>query len=276
MTPHADRHVLVTGANSGIGLATVIELARRDLRVTGTVRSAAKGEVVAAAAADAGVTVDTRILDVTDAAACVEVMDDVGPLHGLVNNAGYGLTGAVEDVDDDEIHQVLDTMVIAPFRLARLAIPAMRAAGGGRIVNISSIYGRTSTPLTGWYQGAKQAMEGVSDALRMEVAKDGIHVVLIEPGGFKTNIWEDLERDLAKRAGSRYASAYERVGTLQQLWSALMGDPAVCAKVIARALTTGAPRSRYLVGTDARLLAAASGVTPTVVMDRLMRLAQRL
>jgi NAD(P)-dependent dehydrogenase (short-subunit alcohol dehydrogenase family) len=194
----------------------------------------------------------------------------------LVNNAGYGLTGAVEDVDDDEIHQVLDTMVIAPFRLARLAIPAMRAAGGGRIVNISSIYGRTSTPLTGWYQGAKQAMEGVSDALRMEVAKDGIHVVLIEPGGFKTNIWEDLERDLAKRAGSRYASAYERVGTLQQLWSALMGDPAVCAKVIARALTTGAPRSRYLVGTDARLLAAASGVTPTVVMDRLMRLAQRL
>ncbi|MGK2930839.1 MAG: SDR family NAD(P)-dependent oxidoreductase [Acidimicrobiales bacterium] len=276
MTPHADRHVLVTGANSGIGLATVIELARRDLRVTGTVRSAAKAEVVAAAAADAGVTVDTRVLDVTDAAACVEVMDDVGPLHGLVNNAGYGLTGAVEDVDDDEIHQVLDTMVIAPFRLARLAIPGMRAAGGGRIVNISSIYGRTSTPLTGWYQGAKQAMEGVSDALRMEVAKDGIHVALIEPGGFKTNIWEDLERDLAKRTGSRYASAYERVATLQQLWSALMGDPAVCAKVIARALTTSAPRSRYLVGTDARLLAAASGVTPTVVMDRVMRLAQRL
>lgn len=276
MTGADDRHVLVTGANSGIGLATVLELAQRGLRVTGTVRSAAKAEIVASAADEAGVAIGTCILDVTDAAASVEVMAGLGPLYGLVNNAGYGLTGAVEDVGDDEIHQVLETMVVAPFRLARLAIPAMRDAGGGRIVNISSIYGRTSTPLTGWYQGAKHAMEGVSDALRMEVAKDRIHVVLIQPGGFKTNIWEDLERDLAKRTGSRYASAYERTGSIQHLWSGLMGDPASCAKVIARAIETPTPRSRYLVGADARLLAAASDITPTAVMDRIMRLAQGL
>ena len=131
-------------------------------------------------------------------------MGRLGTLHGLVNNAGYGLTGAIEDVDDDEARQVLETMVLAPMRLARLVLPAMREAGSGRIVNISSIMGRTATPLTGWYQGSKHALEALSDALRMEVAKDGIQVVLIEPGGFKTNIWEDLERDLANREGSRY------------------------------------------------------------------------
>ncbi len=270
------RPVLVTGANSGIGLATVIELAGRGFQVTGTVRSKAKATVVRKAAVEAGVEVATAILDVTDADRCAAVIEEVGALHGLVNNAGYGLTGAVEDVGDDEVHQILETMVVAPVRLARLAIPAMRDAGGGRIVNISSIYGRTTTPLTGWYQGAKHALEGVSDALRMEVAKDGIHVVLVEPGGFKTGIWEDLERDLAKRGDSRYAAAYERLGSLQQLWSGLMGDPATCAKVIARALTTPIPRPRYLVGTDARLLAAAADLTPTVVRDRVMRFAQRL
>ena len=270
------RHVLVTGVNSGIGLATVLHLAHRGFRVTGTVRSDAKAELVTEAADEAGVEVAVELLDVTDAEGCERVIDEVGPLYGLVNNAGYGLTGAIEDVGDEEARQLLETMVLAPIRLARLAIPGMREAGGGRIVNISSIYGRTSTPMTGWYQGAKHAVEGLSDALRMEVAKDGIHVVLIEPGGFKTNIWEDLERDLAKRTGSRYTSQYDRLGTLQGLWSGLMGDPHDCAKVIGRALTSPLPRPRYLVGNDAKLIAVASELTPTMLRDRVIRIAQGL
>lgn len=270
------QHVLVTGANSGIGLATVLHLAGKGYRVTGTVRSTAKAKTVAAAAEEHGVEIETRILDVTDAEGCAKTIDAVGPLHGLVNNAGYGLTGAIEDVPDDEARALLETMVLAPMRLARLAVPAMRAEGHGRIVNISSIYGRTTTPLTGWYQGAKHALEALSDALRMEVAKDGIHVSLVEPGGFRTNIWEDLERDVAKREGSRYGRSYERAGDLMQAWSALMGDPEQCARVIGRALATPLPRARYLVGTDALLMATADRFTPTVVKDRLIRLAQGL
>lgn len=271
-----ERHVLVTGANSGIGLATVLHLAEKGFRVTGSVRSGAKAGIVEAAADAAGVEVATVLLDVTDSDACEQVMADLGPLHGLVNNAGYGLTGAIEDVPDEEARAVLETMVLAPMRLARLALPAMREAGGGRIVNISSIYGRTATPLTGWYQGSKHALEGLSDALRMEVAKDGVHVILVEPGGFKTNIWADLERDLANREGSRYESAYQRIGGLTSMWEPLMGEPASCAKVIAKALQTPMPRARYLVGTDAKVMAAASQLTPTMVKDRILRIAQGL
>jgi NAD(P)-dependent dehydrogenase (short-subunit alcohol dehydrogenase family) len=269
------RTCVTTGANSGIGLATVLELARRGYRSVGTVRSAAKGEIVAKAAAEVGVPVETRILDVTDAGACATVIDELEP-WALINNAGYSITGAIEDVSDDEARAAFETMVLAPMRLARLAVPHMRAEHRGCIVNVSSIYGRTTTPLTGWYQGAKHAMEALSDALRMEVARDGIRVVLVEPGGFRTGIWEETEREIAKREGSRYDDAYKRTLSTTRLWQPLMGDPAQCAKVIASALTSRIARTRYLVGYDAQALALWSSLTPTQVKDRIVRMFMSL
>jgi NAD(P)-dependent dehydrogenase (short-subunit alcohol dehydrogenase family) len=267
--------VLTTGASSGIGLATVLELARLGFHSVGSVRSDAKAETLRKAAADAGVIdrVDTVLLDVTDADGCAWVMDSLPPLRGLVNNAGFGLTGAVEDVSDDEAHQLFETMVHAPIRLARLALPAMIANGGGRIVNVSSIAGRTTTPLAGHYTAAKHALEALSDALRVEVSSRGVHVALVEPGGFKTNIWEDMERDIANReeAGSRFVAAYRRSMSGQRLLERMMGDPAQCAKVIATALTTRLPRARYLVGADARALLLADTLTPTAIKDFFMR-----
>lgn len=264
--------VLTTGANSGIGLATAIEVARRGFRSVGSVRSDAKADTVREAAASAGVEVETVLLDVTDAEGCEKVMAEIGPIFGLVNNAGYGVTGAVEDVDDDEARAVLETMVLAPMRLARLALPAMREAGGGRIVNVSSIMGRTTTPFTGWYQAAKHALEAASDALRIEVASAGIKVVLVEPGGFKTGIWEELERDVAKRGDSRFAPAYRRSQQLMKLAEPVMGDPGQVARVIGGVLTSRSPRARYLVGIDANLIAFSDRFTPTMLKDRVTRL----
>jgi len=272
-SPAGDDVVLTTGANSGIGLATVIELAKRGYRSIGSVRSDAKAEIVHRAASEAGVKVETVILDVTDADGCKAVIDDLDvDLYGLVNNAGYGMTGAIEDVTDDEAHHLFETMVFAPLRLARLALPGMRHAGRGRIVNISSIYGITTTPLTGWYQGAKHALEGLSDALRLEVANAGVQVVLVEPGGFRTSIWEDLERDIEKRGQSQFGSAYRRTQQVMKLSSPIMGDPGQCAKVVAQALRTSRPRARYLVGIDAMTLAMADRFTPTMIKDRVTRL----
>jgi NAD(P)-dependent dehydrogenase (short-subunit alcohol dehydrogenase family) len=271
--PTPERAVLTTGANSGIGLATVLELARRGFRSIGSVRSEEKADVVAKAAADAGVEVHTVLMDVNDPEQCERAMAGLS-LYGLVNNAGYAVTGAIEDVEDDEAHALFETMVHAPMRLARLALPHMRTAGGGRIVNVSSIAGRTSMPFAGHYTGAKHALEALSDALRMEVAGAGVKVVLVEPGGFKTGIWEEFERDIAKReaTGSRYVDAYKRSLQGQRMLEPIMGNPQACAKVIASALTSRMPRARYLVGLDAQALSVAETLTPTFLKDRFIRL----
>jgi NAD(P)-dependent dehydrogenase (short-subunit alcohol dehydrogenase family) len=263
--------VLTTGANSGIGLATAIELARRGFRSVGTVRSAEKAAQVKAAAADAGVKVETAILDVTDVAACKRVIDRLKP-YGLVNNAGFPATGAIEDVDDGEARQVLETMVIAPMRLARLALPHMRRRHEGRIVNISSIYGLTTTPLSGWYQGSKHALEALSDALRMEIASTGVKVILIEPGGFKTGIWEENKKALESRGQSRYKKAYTRSIQGTAMTQFLMGEPEKVARVVAGAVASSRPHTRYLVGYDAMMLAAMDRFTPTAVKDRITRM----
>ena len=266
----------MTGANSGLGLAITVEAARRGYTAIGSVRSDEKAEALHAAAEEAGVEVDHVLLDVTDAARCEAVIKEVSPLYGLVNNAGGGGTGAVEDVEDDEVRETLEAMLVAPIRLARLAIPRMRLQGRGRIINISSIYGRTSTPLTGWYQAAKHGLEGVSDALRMEIARDKIAVVLVEPGAFRTNIFSEAEANMESREDSAYQESYARSAALMRLAEPFMGHPKQVAKVVGRALDARNPRDRYLVGIDAQAFDLAWRFTPRPIMDRVTRLTTGL
>lgn len=249
------RTVLTTGANSGLGLATVLAVAEKGFRSVGTVRSDAKAAIVHEAAAAAGVTVETVLLDVTDADGCATVIDSVRP-WGLVNNAGLVDERLVEEVSDDEARALFETMTIAPMRLARLALPHMREAGGGRIVQVSSISGRVSFPKLGWYQATKQALEGVSDALRLEVARDGVAVSLIEPGMFESAVTE---------------------GELTLEWlRPFMSSAETVAGAVVGALTARVPRARYVVGLDAALNAVTAPFTPTLVRDAAMRLLYRL
>lgn len=266
------RAVLTTGANSGIGLATVLELARRGYRSIGSVRSETKAETMLVAAAEAGVTIEPVVLDVTDADACVRVMSDL-ELYGLVNNAGLVAVGAVEDIGDDEARLLLETMVVAPMRLARLALPSMRHRREGRIVNVSSMHGLLTTPLLGWYQAAKHALEAVSDALRTEVAGAGVRVVLIEPGGVKTAIPAKMRRTLEELSGSRYARAYGRASHLARLVEPSLPAPARCAAAIADVLDARLPRARYIVGRDTQMSILASRLTPTAVKDVVFRVS---
>jgi len=265
------RTVLITGASSGIGLESAIWIARRGFRVVGTVRSEEKARAVQRVAAQARARVETVLLDVTDATEGARVIDDLEP-YGLVNNAGYPAAGALEDVDDDEARLALETMVVAPMRLARLALRHMRARGEGRIVNVSSIFGCVATPFGGWYQAAKHALEGVTDALRVEVAGAGVHVVLVQPGGVQTRLWEGLGHQAERLRGSSFDAAYERYVALLRWMQPYMQQPAGVAAVVGRAMTAFLPRARYLVGCDAQLLLLAERFVPTVVRDRVTRL----
>src|SRR2546423_2164605 len=155
------RTVVVTGANSGIGLVTALELADAGYDVIGTARTEAKAAILHDAAAERGLAVDTVLLDVADAESTakgfaeIDALTDGGP-WAVVNNAGLAQAGSIEDVDDDEVRYQLEVNLVAPARIARLVLPGMRERGDGRIVNISSIAGRMSLPLMGWYCACKR------------------------------------------------------------------------------------------------------------------------
>jgi NAD(P)-dependent dehydrogenase (short-subunit alcohol dehydrogenase family) len=275
----SDKSVVVTGANSGIGLATALELARVGYDVVGTTRSEAKAQRLHEQATERGVTVRTVLLDVADeeqtrrAFAQIDELTDGGP-WAVVNNAGYAQAGAIEDVPAEDARHQLEVNLVAPARIAQLVLPGMRARGDGRIINVSSIAGRVSSPLTGWYGASKHGLEAMSDALRMEVARFGVRVVLIEPGGFGTGIWDAGQESFPEEEGSVYADAYESAREWTRRGSNMF-DPIWVARVIRFALATPRPLPRYLVGADAVGL-TLTDLAPTAVTDFVKKRAAKL
>jgi NAD(P)-dependent dehydrogenase (short-subunit alcohol dehydrogenase family) len=265
------RTVVVTGANSGIGLATAVELAAAGYDVIGTARSPDKAEVLHDAAAERDLQVRTVLLDVADAESTakgfaeIDAITDGGP-WAVVNNAGLAQAGAVEDVDDDDVRYQLEVNLVAPARIARLVLPGMRRRGDGRIVNISSIAGRMSLPLMGWYCASKHGLEAMTDALRMEVAPYGVKVSLVEPGSFGTGIWEGARYPETASTES-YAGAYDRARRTTVTGAGIMPDPVWVARTVRLALGTPVPLARYLIGADAVGGVLVERLVPTAISD---------
>jgi NAD(P)-dependent dehydrogenase (short-subunit alcohol dehydrogenase family) len=265
------KSVVVTGANSGIGLATTLELAGAGYDVIGTARSPQKAAAIDGAAAGRGVSVRTVLLDVADAESTERAFAEIAELTdggpwAVVNNAGYAQAGAIEDVSDEEIREQLDTNLVAPARIARLVLPAMRERGDGRLVNVSSILGRVTVPLIGWYCASKHGLEAVTDALRMEVAQFGVKVVLIEPGSFGTGIWAGA-RYPDSPAHDEYAAAYERARARTGAGARFMPDAVWVARTVRLALSSPVPMPRYLIGADAVGGVVADRLFPTLLTD---------
>jgi len=268
---------LVTGASSGFGLLASLELARRGLRVFASMRDLGRATALREAAAAAGVGVETVALDVTRPetidAAFRTIADRAGEVEVLVNNAGFGMGGTVEDLSMDELRAQMETNFFGLVAVTRAALPGMRRLGRGRIIQISSISGRIGTPGLGAYVASKFAVEGLSEALRLEVAPFGIKIVLIEPGVYRTSIWDSRQAAAgALLPTSAYRAFSQRFASLiDRAVARSTADPREVARLIAKAATARRPRFRYVAGRDARLTLLLHRLSPALLRALLAR-----
>ena len=250
----ACERVVVTGASSGIGEACALRLARTGRDVLAGVRTEADAERLNGQGAE------PLMLDVTDPASIAAAAETLrgGPLHGLVNNAGIAVSMPLEFLPLAELRRQLEVNLVGQVAVTQAFLPHLRAARG-RIVNVGSIAGHSALPFLGAYAASKHALEAVTDALRIELQPFGIEVVIVEPGSIATPMWRkgaegfqrlaaDLPADLGRLYGGRM-EAFRRAAAA----AAQRGEPAdKVAAVVERALNAERPKTRYLVGRDAR------------------------
>lgn len=247
--------VLITGASSGIGLATLKKLASEGHIVYGSARKEKNFHVIEEAGGN------PLLMEMTDynsiEAGVKKVIDEQGKIDVLFNNAGYGLYGSVEETSIDDAKHQFEVNLFSLAKITQLVLPYMRKQNSGTIINTSSMGGRVYTPLGAWYHATKHALEGWSDCLRLELYEFGINVVIVEPGGIETP-WGSIAADNVERISSQGAykkfgkgvargmrAMYEKPGELSQ--------PSVIADVVLKAINAKKPKTRYVAGKFAKL-----------------------
>ena len=274
-----NRAVVITGASTGIGAACALHLDRLGFTVFAGVRKQEDGVALQRSSSDRLIPIP---LDVTEQASIEEaralVSDRMGTngLYGLVNNAGIAVVGPLEAVPIPDLRRQLEVNVIGQMAVTQAFLPLIRKARG-RIVNMGSIAGRSTMPLMGPYSASKFALEAMTDALRLEVQQWGIHVSIVEPGAITTPIWEKTTSDANHREASlpgELRTLYEPVvaGVRRVVEEAAKrAIPAdVVAKVVEEALTAPSPKTRYLVGNDAKLRAFMVKILPDRLSDKIL------
>jgi NAD(P)-dependent dehydrogenase (short-subunit alcohol dehydrogenase family) len=264
----ASKVAIVTGASSGIGEYTARTLLQAGFTVYAAARRTEKMQQLAAEG------VKVIKLDVTDEgsmlAAVQQVLSQSGRVDVLVNNAGYGSYGALEDVSLDEARRQMEVNVFGLARMTQLVLPAMRAQKSGTIVNISSIGGKMYEPLGSWYHATKFAVEGLSDCLRMEVKPFGIRVVIIEPGAIATE-WTGIAAGYMEKVSAHTAYAEQTRRHLRLFRELKMAaSPQVVADAILKAVQSKHPKTRYVMGGGAKPILALRKLLPDKAFDAVM------
>ncbi|MBQ4390741.1 MAG: SDR family NAD(P)-dependent oxidoreductase [Paludibacteraceae bacterium] len=269
----SNKVILLTGASSGIGYDTAVALAQQGHKVYAAARRVDRMEPLR----QYGIV--PLKMDVTDEASMQEgvktLLNAEGRIDVLINNAGYGYFGAVENVPMDDARNQLEVNVFGLARLCQLVLPTMRAQHSGRIINTASVAGRSVFYYGGWYHVSKYAVESLSDAMRMELKPFGIDVVIIEPGAIKTN-WGIISAD--HLIESSKGTAYEQTGTMMannlrnMYLSNTISDPAVVRKAIVRAVNARRPCTRYRIGRMANAIVFFHWLLPTRWWDAFLRL----
>jgi NAD(P)-dependent dehydrogenase (short-subunit alcohol dehydrogenase family) len=272
---------LITGASSGFGMLTTVTLAQRGWHVVATMRDLGRGEKLHVAAKDAGVLdrVEMHALDVTNrdqiAAMAALVQQRNEPLNALINNAGFAMAGFAENVTDAELRRQFDTNFFGAAAVTRALLSQFKRQGFGHILMVSSISGRTGFPGVGSYAASKFALEGWSETLRLELKPLGIHVVLLEPGAFETDIWtrnavvseatQAIASDPQSPEGARLARWRNKIETGKP-----RANPKHVAECIAGILDNRNPRLRYSFGTDAWSVLLLRKLLPWSTFERIM------
>ncbi|HEY8960849.1 MAG TPA: oxidoreductase [Luteolibacter sp.] len=243
------RTVLITGASSGIGRAAAENMLNAGYRVFVVARRIEKMRELehrGAVAIAMDITKEEEIAAVID-----RIISECGSIDILINNAGYGSYGAIEDVPLEEGRRQFEVNLFGLARLTQLVLPKMRENGFGKIVNITSIGGKISTPFGGWYHATKHALEGWSDSLRLETKPFGIDVIIVEPGGIKTE-WGHIAADQLKKnsgAGAYATEARKTADNMAKIYSGQrLSPPSVVATTILKAIGAAKPKARYHSG----------------------------